>query len=72
MNRQITFLMFTDYLNHSSYRKVSVMEILLIKKPKSLVSGLGSFFKNIVSNFLKILQVSNGYLLFRKAPKNPT
>lgn len=72
MNRQITFLMFTDYLNHSSYIKVSVMEILLIKKPKSLVDGLGSILKNIVSNFLKLLKVSNGDLLFRKVPKNPT
>ena len=40
--------------------------------PYILNYGLGSFFKNILSYFLKILQVSNGDLLFRKVPKNPT
>lgn len=37
-----------------------------------LKNSIGSFLRDIISHYFKILQVSTGYLLFQKAPKNPT
>lgn len=37
-----------------------------------LNNSIGSFLRDIVSHYFKKLEVSTAYLLFRKAPKNPT
>src|SRR5690606_23111056 len=37
-----------------------------------LKKSIGSFLRDIISHYYKTPQVSTGYLLFQKAPKNPT
>lgn len=37
-----------------------------------LKNSIGSFSRDIVSHYFKKLEISTAYLLFRKAPKNPT